>query len=322
MGCVTSSPDRRFLADFLEKASLTRGKWKKQTSPSFSLSTTNAPRKTTSRRHFVPACSDFPCIRVFLSAFTGVRTCATQYALYGKNHVVARLPRRPSGLVRRDTLVSVGPYEDPVSNTRGTMHVCVRIPRRRLIATVATRCRPSAPRPWTLQTLLASRPDARFSLCVARGAASSSPSSSLSSSTLASSSTDGQSSLSTATPFAAATKATGFARASRAALTLTENARRRLEELKGEHPDALGVRVCVKTRGCTGQAYALEWATDRRPLDEEIVDHGLRVFIDAKALLSIVGTQMDFVDEPLRSEFVFRNPNVKGMCGCGESFYL
>ena len=109
---------------------------------------------------------------------------------------------------------------------------------------------------------------------------------------------------------------------SRTPLTLTENAIKRLKEIQREHPEALGVRVCVRTRGCSGHSYALEWATEKRKLDEEVIQNDVRIFIDSKALMSILGTQMDYIDEPLRSEFVFRNPNVKGTCGCGESFYL
>jgi iron-sulfur cluster assembly 1 len=125
----------------------------------------------------------------------------------------------------------------------------------------------------------------------------------------------------TTIPTSTTLKTTSY-KVSRAPLTLTENAIKRLKEIQREHPEALGVRVCVKTRGCSGHSYALEWATEKRTLDEEVTQNDVRVFIDSKALMSIIGTQMDYIEEPLRSEFIFRNPNVKGTCGCGESFYL
>ncbi|XP_076235522.1 iron-sulfur cluster assembly 1 homolog MagR isoform X1 [Calliopsis andreniformis] len=113
--------------------------------------------------------------------------------------------------------------------------------------------------------------------------------------------------------------------ATRAALTLTPNAVQKIKELlkdKNEYvsKNVIGLKVGVKQRGCNGLSYTLDYAKEKSKLDEEVVQDGVRIMIDKKAQLSLLGTEMDYVETKLSSEFVFNNPNIKGTCGCGESF--
>ena len=84
----------------------------------------------------------------------------------------------------------------------------------------------------------------------------------------------------------------------------------------------VGVRVGVRNGGCAGMSYTLEMATDVRPGDEVVEDKGVTVLVDAKAVLFLLGTQMDFKTTKLASQFVFENPNQTSACGCGESVAL
>lgn len=82
------------------------------------------------------------------------------------------------------------------------------------------------------------------------------------------------------------------------------------------------IRIGVRNRGCSGLTYHLEYVDKPQQFDEEILQDGVKVLIDSKALFSIIGSEMDWVDDKLSTRFVFRNPNVKGECGCGESFMV
>ena len=107
-----------------------------------------------------------------------------------------------------------------------------------------------------------------------------------------------------------------------AALTLTSLAAKRINEIMSKQPEIQGLRINIRTRGCNGLAYTLDFASEKNKLDEEVNQDGARIFIAPKALLSILGSEMDFVSDKLSSGFVFSNPNIKGTCGCGESFRL
>ncbi|CAO4836293.1 MAG: Iron-binding protein IscA [Holosporales bacterium] len=83
-----------------------------------------------------------------------------------------------------------------------------------------------------------------------------------------------------------------------------------------------GIRITLKTKGCSGLAYAIEYADEKNPFDEELVFDQTRLLIDPKAIMYILGTEMDYQETPIQSGFVFVNPNEKGRCGCGKSFHV
>src|SRR5512132_522872 len=80
--------------------------------------------------------------------------------------------------------------------------------------------------------------------------------------------------------------------------------------------------VSASARGCSGMSYTLEYADEKTPFDEVVETDGVTILIDPKATMFILGTEMDYVEDKLESGFVFRNPNEKGRCGCGESFHV
>jgi iron-sulfur cluster assembly protein len=82
------------------------------------------------------------------------------------------------------------------------------------------------------------------------------------------------------------------------------------------------IRISVRSGGCSGLSYEIEFAKDPEAGDETIERDGVRVFIDGRSVMFLVGTEMDYVEEMLQSGFRFRNPNERGRCGCGESFHV
>ncbi len=103
-------------------------------------------------------------------------------------------------------------------------------------------------------------------------------------------------------------------------VTLTDRAAEHVQRYMQKRGKGVGVRLGVKTTGCSGLAYKLEFADDVQPEDQEFESHGVRVFVDPKSLAYLDGTELDFVREGLNEGFKFNNPNEKDRCGCGESF--
>ena len=106
------------------------------------------------------------------------------------------------------------------------------------------------------------------------------------------------------------------------AITLTEAAARYVSRYLAKRGKGLGVRLGVKTSGCSGLAYKLEYVDEAAPEDLVFENHGVKVLIDAKAMMFLLGTEMDYQTSTLKSGFVFNNPNQVSACGCGESVQL
>jgi len=106
-------------------------------------------------------------------------------------------------------------------------------------------------------------------------------------------------------------------------MRLTEAAAARIKDVmsRAERPVA-GVRVGVKNGGCAGMEYTMEYADEIKPTDEVVEDKGVKLLIDPKAVLFLLGTEMDFKTEKLSAQFVFNNPNQTSACGCGESVQI
>src|SRR5262245_39176683 len=106
-------------------------------------------------------------------------------------------------------------------------------------------------------------------------------------------------------------------------MKVTEAAAARVKDLIAQRgkPTA-GVRIGVRTKGCSGLSYTLEYADEKGPKDEVVETQGVTILVDPKATLFLIGTEMDYVEEKLKAGFVFKNPNEKGRCGCGESFHV
>ena len=106
-------------------------------------------------------------------------------------------------------------------------------------------------------------------------------------------------------------------------ITLSNNAAPRIKEIISSSKDTtVGVRVGVKSGGCAGMSYVMEYAKDFKKGDEIIEDKGVKVFIDPSAVMYLLGTEMDYKKEEFSSTFVFKNPNETERCGCGESFKI
>lgn len=108
-----------------------------------------------------------------------------------------------------------------------------------------------------------------------------------------------------------------------APISLTDAAAERVKSMLAKRgKPSVGVRIGVRTKGCSGMSYTLEFADEKSHFDEVVEQKGVTVLIDPKASMFVFGTEMDWVEEKMQSGFVFRNPNEKGRCGCGESFHV
>ena len=104
-------------------------------------------------------------------------------------------------------------------------------------------------------------------------------------------------------------------------IKLSDNAANRIKEIMSSaQKDSIGVRIGVKAGGCAGMSYIMEYAKNSNPNDEVIEDKGVKVFIDAGAIMYLLGTEMDYKKDDFSSSFTFKNPNETERCGCGESF--
>ena len=106
-------------------------------------------------------------------------------------------------------------------------------------------------------------------------------------------------------------------------ITLSDNAANRIKEIiLGAESNSIGVRIGVKSGGCAGMSYHMEYTKKVNPNDEVIEDKGVKVFVDSSAIMYLLGTEMDYKKDKFSSSFVFKNPNETERCGCGESFKI
>jgi len=107
------------------------------------------------------------------------------------------------------------------------------------------------------------------------------------------------------------------------ALTLTDAAAERVKALMAKAPgEIVGLRIGVKARGCSGMSYDIQYAKEKMRFDEVVEDKGVTILIDPAAVMFLIGSEMDYVDDKFETGFRFTNPNEKGRCGCGESFHV
>ena len=106
-------------------------------------------------------------------------------------------------------------------------------------------------------------------------------------------------------------------------ITLSDKAAQRIKEIMSNaESNSIGVRVGVKSGGCAGMSYIMEYTKEINPRDEIIEDKGIKLFVDPGAIMYLLGTEMDYKKEEFSSSFVFKNPNETERCGCGESFKI
>lgn len=105
-------------------------------------------------------------------------------------------------------------------------------------------------------------------------------------------------------------------------LSLTDAAAAQAKKLmqKGEQNAAIGLRVGIKTAGCSGLQYQVEFAREQKPFEDKIEEKGVTIFIDPAAVMFLIGSEMDWQEDKFSSSFIFNNPNETAKCGCGESF--
>lgn len=107
----------------------------------------------------------------------------------------------------------------------------------------------------------------------------------------------------------------------KALITITQKAAEHIKVLLAKRDkQSLGIRIGVKTGGCSGMSYVIEYADSKGAFEEMIEDKGVIVLIDPKAIMYLIGAEMDYMEEQFKSGFTFVNPNEKGKCGCGKSF--
>jgi iron-sulfur cluster assembly protein len=106
-------------------------------------------------------------------------------------------------------------------------------------------------------------------------------------------------------------------------INITDTAAEQIKNLISNHEKpVLGIRISIKSGGCSGLSYSFEYAYEQKPTDEIVEDKGISIFIEQKAVIYLLGTTLDYIDQKVRSGFVFINPNEKGRCGCGSSFHV
>jgi iron-sulfur cluster assembly protein len=105
-------------------------------------------------------------------------------------------------------------------------------------------------------------------------------------------------------------------------ITITDKAAERIQALLAKKEDAIGIKLGTETHGCSGLGYTVDYIAEADPELEMVEDKGVKVFVDRKSLLFLLGTEMDWEDTMFSTGFKFTNPNEKGRCGCGESFHV
>jgi iron-sulfur cluster assembly protein len=103
-------------------------------------------------------------------------------------------------------------------------------------------------------------------------------------------------------------------------ITVTDQAVQQIKKLLSSSEYSIGIRIGVKSGGCSGFKYYIEYAKSKLEMEDEVNQQGVKIIIDPKAVLYLIGSEMDYVDEKFKAGFVFKNPNEKSQCGCGESF--